>query len=258
MTAGGCAAGRDRQNKAEVPMRLDIVSLFPDISRGALAESIIGRAQQAGLVTIRHIDLRDYTHDRHRTVDDSPFGGGVGMVLRPEPLFACIESLLLADSHVVLMTPQGSVFNQGKARELARKSHLIIVCGHYEGIDERARQALIDEELSLGDYVLTNGAIAAVVVSDAVIRLLPGALGSDESSDDESFGREPLLEYPQYTRPVVFRNMKVPDVLLSGNHEEIRKWRQEQRVIRTAGRRPDLLRQHMETGEVNGNKKECD
>lgn len=241
MTAGGCAAGRDRQNKAEVPMRLDIVSLFPDISRGALAESIIGRAQQAGLVTIRHIDLRDFTHDRHRTVDDSPFGGGVGMVLRPEPLFACIESLLQADSHVVLMTPQGSVFNQGKARELALKPHLIIVCGHYEGIDERARLTLIDEEISLGDYVLTNGAIAATVVTDAVVRLLPGVLGKDESSEDESFGPAGLLEYPQYTRPAVFREMAVPEVLLGGNHAAIAGWRQQQRLLRTARRRPELL-----------------
>lgn len=222
-------------------MRLDIVSLFPDICRGALAESIIGRAQRDGLVEIRHTDLRDYTHDRHRTVDDSPFGGGVGMVLRPEPLFACIESLLLADSHVVLMTPQGSVFNQGKARELARKSHLIIVCGHYEGIDERVRQTLIDEEISLGDFVLTNGAIAATVVTDAVVRLLPGVLGKDESSQDESFGSEGLLEYPQYTRPAVFRDMAVPEVLLNGNHAEIARWRRQQRLLRTARRRPELL-----------------
>lgn len=238
-------------------MRLEIVSLFPAICAGPLSESIMGRAQREGLVDLKLVNLRDYAHDRRQSVDDSPYGGGAGMVLRVEPLFECIESLLDDDAHVVLMTPQGRPFNQATARRLATKKHLILVCGHYEGIDERARQALIDEELSLGDYVLTNGAIAAVVVSDAVIRLLPGALGSDESSDDESFGREPLLEYPQYTRPVVFRNMKVPDVLLSGNHEEIRKWRQEQRVIRTAGRRPDLLRQHMETGEVNGNKKEC-
>lgn len=222
-------------------MRLDIVSLFPDICRGALAESIIGRAQRDGLVEIRHTDLRDYTHDRHRTVDDSPFGGGVGMVLRPEPLFACIESLLLADSHVVLMTPQGSVFNQGKARELARKSHLIIVCGHYEGIDERVRQTLIDEEISLGDFVLTNGAIAATVVTDAVVRLLPGVLGKDESSQDESFGSEGWLEYPQYTRPAVFRDMAVPEVLLNGNHAEIARWRRQQRLLRTARRRPELL-----------------
>lgn len=222
-------------------MRLDIVSLFPDICRGALAESIIGRAQRAGLVEIRHIDLRDYANDRHRTVDDSPFGGGAGMVLRPEPLFACIESLLQDDSHVVLMTPQGSVFNQGKARELAQKTHLIIVCGHYEGIDERVRQTLIDEEISLGDFVLTNGAIAATVVADAVLRLLPGVLGKDESSQDESFGADGLLEYPQYTRPAVFREMAVPEVLLNGNHAEIARWRQQQRLLRTARRRPELL-----------------
>jgi tRNA (guanine37-N1)-methyltransferase len=239
-------------------MRLEIVSLFPAICAAPLNESIIGRAQREGLVEIKLVNLRDYAHDRRQSVDDSPYGGGAGMVLRVEPLFDCIEALLDDDAHVVLMTPQGRPFTQAAARRLATKKHLIVVCGHYEGIDERARQCLIDEELSLGDYVLTNGAIAAVVLADAVIRLLPGVLGSDESSDEESFGQEPLLEYPQYTRPAQYRGMKVPELLLSGNHEEISKWRQEQRVIRTAGRRPDLLRQYMETGEDNENKNERD
>lgn len=233
-------------------MRLDIVSLFPAICAGALGESIIGRAQNNGLVEINLIDLRDFTHDARRTVDDTPYGGGAGMVLRPEPLFECLESLVTNDTHVILMTPQGQPFKQQTAARLAKKSHLVLVCGHYEGVDERVRQCLMQEELSLGDYVLTNGAIAAVVVADAVIRLLPGVLGCPESPQEESFGKAPLLEYPQYTRPVNFQGMKVPEVLLSGNHQEIAAWREEQRLIRTVARRPDLLHkpfEHCEIGE---------
>ncbi len=222
-------------------MRIDIVSLFPEICSGALGESIIGRAIRNGLVDIRYVNLRDFTHDRRKTVDDTPYGGGAGMVLAVEPLFECVESLTTERSRVILMCPQGRRFRQADARRLSAEEHLIFVCGHYEGIDERARQSLFDEELSLGDFVLTNGALAAVVMTDAIVRLLPGVLGSDESSGEESFGDLPLLEYPQYTRPVEYRGMKVPDVLLSGNHEEISNWRLEQRVIRTAGRRPDLL-----------------
>ena len=222
-------------------MRIDIVSLFPEICSGALGESIIGRAIRNGLVDIRYVNLRDFTHDRRKTVDDTPYGGGAGMVLAVEPLFECIESVATEKSRVILMCPQGHRFRQADARRLSAEEHLIFVCGHYEGIDERARQSLFDEELSLGDFVLTNGALAAVVMTDAIVRLLPGVLGSDESSGEESFGDLPLLEYPQYTRPVEYRGMKVPDVLLSGNHEEISNWRLEQRVIRTAGRRPDLL-----------------
>ena len=222
-------------------MRIDIVSLFPEICSGALGESIIGRAIRNGLVDIRYVNLRDFTHDRRKTVDDTPYGGGAGMVLAVEPLFECVESLATEKSRVILMCPQGRSFRQADARRLSEEEHLIFVCGHYEGIDERARQSLFDEELSLGDYVLTNGALAAVVMTDAIVRLLPGVLGSDESSGEESFGDLPLLEYPQYTRPVEYRGMKVPGVLLSGNHEEISNWRLEQRVIRTAGRRPDLL-----------------
>ncbi len=222
-------------------MRIDIVSLFPEICSGALGESIMGRAIRKGLVDIRYVNLRDYTHDRRKTVDDTPYGGGAGMVLAVEPLFECVESLATEKSRVILMCPQGHCFRQADARRLSKEEHLIFVCGHYEGIDERARQSLFDEELSLGDFVLTNGALAAVVMTDAIVRLLPGVLGSDESSGEESFGDLPLLEYPQYTRPVEYRGMKVPDVLLSGNHEEISNWRLEQRVIRTVGRRPDLL-----------------
>lgn len=222
-------------------MQIDIVSLFPNICQGALGESVIGRAWKEGIVKINLIDLRDYTHDARRTVDDTPYGGGVGMVLRPEPLFECLSDIATPGSHVVLMCPQGKPFRQETARRFASLSHLILVCGHYEGIDERARQCLMDEEISIGDYVLTNGALAASVVTDAVVRLLPGALGNDTSSDEESFGNEPLLEYPQFTRPANYKGMKVPEVLVSGNHQEIAAWRNEQRIVRTVGRRSDLL-----------------
>ena len=222
-------------------MQIDIVSLFPSICQGALQESVIGRAWKEGIVKLNFVDLRDYTHDARKTVDDTPYGGGVGMVLRPEPLFECLADLRTAKSHVVLMSPQGKPFNQAKAREFTKCKHLILICGHYEGIDERARQCLMDEEVSIGDYVLTNGAIAACVVTDAVVRLLPGALGKDASSDEESFGNEPLLEYPHFTRPVNYKGMRVPEVLRSGNHQEIAAWRLEQRILRTVSRRPDLL-----------------
>lgn len=229
-------------------MLLDIVTLFPAICEGPLRESILGRACARGLVTVRTSSPRDFATDRHGTVDDTPYGGGAGMVLKPEPLFAAVERVSTADAHVVLLTPQGRPFSQQTARRFAALSHLVLVCGHYEGVDERARQALIDEEVSLGDYVLTNGTIAAVVVADAVIRLLPGVLGADESSDDESFGRDGWLEYPHYTRPVEFRGMRVPDVLLSGDHANIEQWRREQSLVRTAARRPELLQRREETG----------
>ena len=222
-------------------MPIDIVSLFPGICRGALGESIMGRAVREGRGELNFVNLRDYAHDRRQSVDDAPYGGGAGMVLAPEPLFECVESLRTPDCRVILMCPQGHRFRQSDARRLSGERHLMLVCGHYEGIDERARQCLFDEELSLGDFVLTNGALAAVVMTDAIVRLLPGVLGDDLSSEEESFGDLPLLEYPQYTRPVEFRGMRVPDVLLSGNHGEITNWRLEQRVIRTVGRRPDLL-----------------
>ena len=223
-------------------MQIDIVTLFPALCKGVLSESVIGRAWKEGIVKINLVDLRDYTHDVRKTVDDKPYGGGAGMVLRPEPLFECLQDIRTPEAKLVLMCPQGTRFTQAIARRYASTvEHLILVCGHYEGVDERVRQCLMDEELSIGDYVLTNGAIAASVVTDAVVRLLPGALGNDESSADESFSNEPLLEYPQFTRPEDYKGMRVPEILLSGNHQEIDAWRLEQRVLRTVSRRPDLL-----------------
>lgn len=207
---------------------------------GPLDESIIKRARQAGLLDLQLHQLRDWTHDRHKTVDDRPFGGGPGMLLKPEPIFEAVESLQREKTRVVLMSPSGRKFTQAIARELARQEHLLIVTGHYEGFDERIREALADDELSIGDYVLTNGALPAMVVIDTVTRLLPGVLGDDASATEESFSHG-LLEYPQWTRPAEFRGMKVPDVLLSGNHAEIAKWRAEQARQRTQEQRPDLI-----------------
>jgi tRNA (guanine37-N1)-methyltransferase len=184
--------------------------------------------------------LRDYAHDRHRTVDDRPFGGGPGMLLKPEPIFEAVESLAREGTRVVLLSPSGRPFSQAIARELAQADDLLFISGHYEGFDERIREQLADDELSIGDYVLTNGALPAMVIIDAVTRLLPGVLGDDESADEESFSQG-LLEYPQFTRPAEFRGLKVPEVLLSGNHAEIAKWRAEQARLRTKERRPDLL-----------------
>jgi tRNA (guanine37-N1)-methyltransferase len=208
---------------------------------GPLDESIIMRARKKGLLDLKIHDLRDWTHDRHRTVDDRPFGGGPGMLMKPEPIFEAVESLRRENTKVVLLSPGGRKFSQQIAAELAGQPDLLLVTGHYEGFDERVREALADDELSIGDYVLTNGALPAMVVIDAVTRLLPGVLGDDESSRDESFSHG-LLEYPQYTRPAEFREMKVPDVLVSGNHAEIEKWRREQAEKRTKERRPDLLK----------------
>jgi tRNA (guanine37-N1)-methyltransferase len=221
-------------------MKIDVLTLFPAMFAGPLDESIIKRAREAGLLDLQLHQLRDWTHDRHKTVDDRPFGGGPGMLLKPEPIFEALESLKRENTRVVLMSPSGRQFNQIIARELAQVGHLVLVTGHYEGFDERIREALADDELSIGDYVLTNGALPAMVVIDAVARLLPGVLGDDESAQDESFSRG-LLEYPQYTRPAEFRGMKVPDVLVSGNHAEIAKWRAEHAHLRTRERRPDLL-----------------
>lgn len=207
---------------------------------GPLDESIIKRARQAGLLELQLHQLRDWTHDRHKTVDDRPFGGGPGMLLKPEPIFAAVESLKRENTRVILLSPAGRKFEQAIARELAQQEHLLFVTGHYEGFDERIREALADDELSIGDYVLTNGALPAMVVIDAVTRLLPGVLGDDASSSEESFSHG-LLEYPQWTRPAEFRGMKVPDVLVSGNHAEIAKWRGEQAKQRTREQRPDLL-----------------
>ncbi len=221
-------------------MKIDVLTLFPAMFAGALDVSIVQRARTAGLLELQLHNLRDYTHDRHRTVDDSPFGGGPGMVLKPEPIFAAVEKLADERTRVILMTPAGRPFNQALARELSGHPHLLLICGSYEGIDERVIETLVDDEISIGDYVLTNGGLPAMIVIDAVTRLLPGALGDDASSHDESFSHG-LLEYPHYTRPAEFRGMKVPEILLSGHHAEIEKWRATQAAARTAQRRPDLL-----------------
>jgi tRNA (guanine37-N1)-methyltransferase len=222
-------------------MKIDVLTLFPAMFAGPLDESIIKRARQAGLLELQLWNLRDWAHDRHKTVDDRPFGGGPGMLLKPEPIFEAVEQLATEKTHVVLMSPSGRAFSQAIAREMMRHEHLLLVTGHYEGFDERIRKHLADDELSIGDYVLTNGALPAMVVIDTVARLIPGVLGHDESAAEESFSTG-LLEYPHFTRPAEFRGMKVPDVLLSGNHAEIAKWRGEQAHLRTQERRPDLLK----------------
>ncbi len=221
-------------------MRIDVLTLFPAMFAGPLDESIIKRARETGLLDLSLHNLRDYAHDRHKTVDDRPFGGGPGMLLKPEPLFEAIEALKGPETRVVFLSPSGRRFCQSIARELSQFSHLLLVTGHYEGFDERVRAELADDELSIGDYVLTNGALPAMVVIDTVTRLLPGVLGHDQSAAEESFS-EGLLEYPQYTRPAEFRGLKVPEVLLSGNHAQIARWRAEQAALRTKERRPDLL-----------------
>ncbi len=221
-------------------MKIDVLTLFPAMFAGPLDESIIKRAREAGRLDLAIHNLRDYAHDRHRTVDDRPFGGGPGMLLKPEPIFEAVESLAREGTRVILLSPAGRPFSQAIARELAGLEHLLMVSGHYEGFDERVREQLADDELSIGDYVLTNGALPVMVIIDAVTRLLPGVLGDEGSARDDSFSQG-LLEYPQYTRPADFRGMKVPDVLLSGNHAEIARWRAEQARLRTQERRPDLL-----------------
>jgi tRNA (guanine37-N1)-methyltransferase len=246
-------------------MKIDILTLFPEICRAPLNESMMKRAQENGIVDLRVHNLRDWTMDKHHVVDDAPFGGGQGMVMKPEPIFAAVEELRekekktlnpeklpgqaaqrstsnaeLQKPKVILMSPAGRRFDQQMARELSRESHLIVICGHYEGIDHRVVEQLVDLEISIGDYVLTNGAIAAVVLVDAAVRLLPGVLGHEQSSADDSFSTG-LLEGPQYTRPAEFRDWKVPEVLLSGNHAEIAAWRKQDALRRTRENRPDLL-----------------
>jgi tRNA (guanine37-N1)-methyltransferase len=221
-------------------MQIDIITLFPEICRAPLNESMMKRAQESGALRLRIHNLREWTTDKHHTVDDSPYGGGQGMVMKPEPVFAAVESLLKDSSKVVLMTPQGRKLDQQMAREFSAEEHLIIVCGHYEGIDHRVVDHLVNAEISIGDYVLTNGAIAAVVFVDTVARLLPGVLGHEQSASDDSFSSG-LLEAPQYTRPAEFLGWKVPEILLSGNHEEIVAWRKSEARRRTRENRPDLL-----------------
>ena len=221
-------------------LNIDVITIFPQMLSGFLGESMLKRASNAGLVHFQTINLRDFTADVHKTTDDRPFGGGPGMVMKPDPIFKAVESVKTDGARIILMTPQGQPFCQKKAQELALESHLIFVCGHYEGVDERVRQGLVTDEISIGDYILTNGVLPAAVVIDAVVRLRPGVLGAEDATKEESFssGR---LEYPQYTRPAEFRDMKVPDVLISGNHAEISRWREEQSRCRTHDRRPDLM-----------------
>ena len=221
-------------------MKFDIITIFPGFFSGPLDYGIVRRARELGLTDYRVHDLREFTHDRHHTVDDRPFGGGPGMLLKPEPIFEAVENLTSATTRIILLSPSGRTFNQAIAAELAESKELLLISGHYEGFDERVREQLADDELSIGDYVLTNGALPAMVIIDAVTRLLPGVLGDEESAQEESFSHG-LLEYPQYTRPADFRGMKVPDVLLSGDHAEIARWRGEQARLRTSERRPDLL-----------------
>lgn len=228
-------------------MQFDILTLFPEMFQGPLSTGLFQRAVSRGLVAVNLHNIRDYTHDRHRTVDDYPYGGGAGMVLKPEPVFEAVDSLQsgmpleqAAALPVILLTPQGRLFSQEIARELSCYNQIILICGRYEGIDERVREHLVTDEISIGDYVLGGGELAAMVVIDAVVRLLPGVLGSEESALDESHAAG-LLEYPQYTRPPIYREWPVPEVLLSGNHTQIAGWRREQAIIRTLQRRPEML-----------------
>ncbi|MBV8899997.1 MAG: tRNA (guanosine(37)-N1)-methyltransferase TrmD [Verrucomicrobia bacterium] len=221
-------------------MRIDVLTLFPGLIEGAFRESMLGKAQENRLVQIRCHDLRRWALGRHHVTDEPPYGGGAGMVMKIEPIARALDELRTDETHVILMGPAGRRFNQEHAGRLANRAHLIFVCGHYEGVDHRVAEHLVDEEISIGDYILTNGAIAAAAVIDAVCRLVPGVLGSGDSATEESFSHD-LLEYPQYTRPAEFAGWRVPDILLSGNHEAIRQWRMEQALKMTRERRPDLL-----------------
>ncbi|ANF98760.1 tRNA (guanosine(37)-N1)-methyltransferase TrmD [Paenibacillus bovis] len=249
-------------------MKIDVLTLFPEMFAGVFGSSILGKAADKGIVELNAVNFRTYSTSKHGTVDDTPYGGGGGMVLKPDPIFAAVEDLLAqkqlssdvsgeqasvsspvdssvssdAKPRIILMCPQGETFTQQKAEELSREQHLIFICGHYEGYDERIREHLVTDELSIGDYVLTGGEIPAMTVVDSVVRLLPGVLGNESSAVTDSFSTG-LLEYPHYTRPAEFRGMKVPDVLLSGHHANVEKWRREQSLLRTLQRRPDLLEQ---------------
>ena len=224
-------------------MRIDIVTIFPAMLHGPFSESIIKRALDRGLVQINLVDLRDYARGKHRQVDDAPYGGGRGMIFKPEPLFEAVEDLKKesgAAAQVVLLTPRGRLFNQAMACQMAQQEHLILLCGRYEGVDERVCTQLVDEEISIGDYVLAGGELAAAVVAEAVIRLVPGLLDAEALAEESYAGSR--LEYPQYTRPPVYRVMAVPEILLSGNHAEIAHWRRRQSLRRTFEKRPDLLK----------------
>lgn len=220
-------------------MRIDILTLFPEMFVSPLGESIIKRAREKGLVRIETVNIREFACDKHQQVDDYPFGGGAGMVMKADVVNAAIKSLKSEDSWTIYMSPQGQPLRQKKVAELSRKKHLVILCGHYEGIDERVMN-LVDEEISIGDYILTGGELPAMVLIDATVRLLPGVLGGEDSPLEESFSQI-LLEYPQYTRPALVEDQDVPGVLLSGHHENIRRWRKKQSLLRTLLKRPDLL-----------------
>lgn len=224
-------------------MKVDVLTLFPEMMDGVFRSSILGKAQEKGIVSLNAINFREYSNSKHGTVDDTPYGGGGGMVLKPEPIFSAVEDLVSRTSatpRIILMCPQGDTFTQRKAEEFAKEEHLIFICGHYEGYDERIREHLVTDELSIGDYVLTGGELPAMVAIDSIVRLLPGALGNETSAVTDSFSTG-LLEYPHYTRPAEFRGWKVPDILLSGHHANIELWRREQALKRTLERRPDLL-----------------
>lgn len=224
-------------------MRIDIITGLPKLLESPLQESIVRRAQEKGKVEIAVHDLRKYTHDKHKTIDDTPYGGGAGMVLKPEPIFDCVEALKTQRPYdeVILLSPDGDLFDQKTANELSLKRNIMLICGHYKGVDDRVRQALVTREISIGEYVLTGGELAAAVVVDAVVRLVPGVLNDSESALSDSF-QDGLVGWPEYTRPAEFRGMKVPDVLLSGNHQDVEQWRQEQRLARTKKRRKHVIK----------------
>ena len=224
-------------------MRIDILTLFPDMCNAVMSASVIGRAREAGKVEINAIDIRDYTLDKHRRVDDKPYGGGMGMIMAPQPIYDCFQSLceeIGTRPHLIYLTPQGKTLTQERVKELSRLDNIALLCGHYEGIDERVIEALEPEEISVGDYVLTGGELPALIVADAVSRMLPGVLSDDECFEEESHFNS-LLEYPQYTHPAQWQGQEVPEVLLSGHHANVDKWRREQSLIRTYERRPDML-----------------
>ncbi len=232
-------------------MKIDVLTLFPEMFTGVFGFSILGKAAAKGIVELNAVNFRNYSTSKHGTVDDTPYGGGGGMVLKPDPIFAAVEDLVphqAAKPRIILMCPQGETFTQKKAEELSQEQHLIFICGHYEGYDERIREHLVTDELSIGDYVLTGGELPAMTVVDSVVRLLPGVLGNEMSAVTDSFSTG-LLEYPHYTRPAEFRGLKVPDVLLSGHHGNVEKWRREQSLLRTLQRRPDLL-EHADLSEA--------
>lgn len=233
------AASGSRAILSTFPMKIDLITLFPEMIRGFLSESMIGRARQAGLLEVHVHNLRDWARDKHKTTDDRPFGGGAGMLLKPEPIFAAIEALRSPEATTIYFAPDGERLTTELALEFSRSPHLILLSGHYEGVDQRVRDCLIDREVSIGDYVLTNGTLPAAVFIDATARQIPGVLGEEKSLTQDSF-RNKMLSFPQFTRPAEFRGMKVPEVLLSGDHAKIESWREEQRIGRTGRLRPDL------------------